>query len=203
MKAKDKIICSPHSSIISILKRLSKINDRSSILLIGPTGTGKELLADYIVENGPRSDKPFRKVNCSGLTNTLIDSQLFGHIKGAFTGAVRDREGLIMEAKGGTLFLDEIGNMPPPSQAKLLRALENGTFTKLGKDEEKTIPDVRFISATNKPEKMIIDLRERFQYQEEIQPLNERPSDIPYLLRSFMENAGFSAVDLPIKLLSR
>ena len=92
MGAKDKIICSPNSRMISILERLSKIPERRSILLIGPTGTGKELLAEYIHETSRRSDKPFIKVNCTGLTDTLIDSQLFGHIKGAFTDAHKERD---------------------------------------------------------------------------------------------------------------
>ena len=164
MEAKNKIICSPNSRMNSILKRLNKIPDNRSILLIGPTGTGKELLENYIFENSSRNGKPHKKMNCTGLTDTLIDSQLFGHVKGAFTGAAKNHKGFIEAAAEGTLFLDEIGNMPPINQGKLLRVLENGTFQKLGETEETQVPNVRFISATNKPEEMNVDLKERFQY---------------------------------------
>ena len=196
MRAKDKIICSPNSRMISILERLNKIPERRSILLIGPTGTGKELLASYIHENSKRSNKSLTRLNCTGLTDTLIDSQLFGHKKGAFTGANKDHIGYIEKSAGGILFLDEIGNMPNSSQAKLLRVIENGKFQKLGEEIVRDVDDVRFISATNKPEKMIVDLKERFRHHIRVPALRSRPSDIPHLLSHFMVEAGFKSVDL-------
>jgi DNA-binding NtrC family response regulator len=119
-----------------------------TVLIRGETGTGKEVLARYIASAGPLAGKPFVSVNCAAMPESLIESELFGHVRGAFTGATTPRRGLFEEAEGGTLFLDEIGTMPLASQAKILRALEDREIKRVG--ENRAIPiDVRFLSATN------------------------------------------------------
>lgn len=118
------------------------------VLLLGPSGTGKEVLAEALHRHSDRSRGPFVRVNCSALTETLVESELFGHVKGSFTGAIADRKGAFEAARGGTLFLDEIGDLPYGLQAKLLRALENGEIRPVGSD--KTVQtDVRIIAATH------------------------------------------------------
>jgi len=119
-----------------------------SVLIDGASGTGKELLARAIHNNSLRRDKSFKPVNCAGLTETLLESELFGHVKGAFTGANADRKGLFEIADQGTLFLDEIGDMPMNMQAKLLRVIEDGVVIPVGSNKP-TVVDVRIISATN------------------------------------------------------
>ena len=198
MQAKDKIIRSPNSEIHSILKYLDKIPYKMSILLTGPTGTGKELLADHIEENNSERKGAFNKINCTGLTGSLADSILFGHVKGAFTGAHKESKGLIELSNEGTLLLDEIGNLPDFIQGKLLRVLEDKKVQKLGDSFSNIVKvDVKFIGATNKPEKMLIDLKNRFDYCVEVPPLRKRPSDIPYLLSHFLESTKFESLDLP------
>ena len=118
------------------------------VLIEGQSGTGKELLARAIHDNSKRFNKPFRPVNCAGLTETLLESELFGHVKGAFTGAANDRKGLFEIADKGTLFLDEIGDMPLNMQAKLLRVIEDGVVVPVGSHKH-VVVDVRIISATN------------------------------------------------------
>ena len=132
--------------IFEVVRRVAPTN--ISVLIEGPSGTGKELLARAIHMNSLRRDKPFKPVNCAGLTETLLESELFGHVKGAFTGANTDRKGLFEVADKGTLFLDEIGDMPLTMQAKLLRVLEDGVVTPVGSNKA-TVVDVRIISATN------------------------------------------------------
>ncbi len=132
--------------IFETLRRVAPTN--ISVLIEGQSGTGKELLARAIHFNSLRWDKPFKPVNCAGLTETLLESELFGHVKGAFTGAANDRKGLFEIADKGTLFLDEIGDMAMNCQAKLLRVIEDGIIIPIGSNKS-TVVDVRIVSATN------------------------------------------------------
>jgi transcriptional regulator with PAS, ATPase and Fis domain len=165
-----------------------------TVLLLGETGTGKELFARAIHGNSQRNGKPFIALNCSAFSKELLESELFGHKVGAFTGAVKDKAGLIEEANGGTLFLDEIGEMNIDLQAKLLRVLETGEFIKVG-DVKSTRIDVRIVSATNKNLQVEVDdgkFREDLFYRLNVfslllPPLRERKKDIPLLARHFMK----------------
>jgi transcriptional regulator with GAF, ATPase, and Fis domain len=132
--------------IFGVLLRVAPTN--IPVLIEGESGTGKELLARAIHDNSRRHDKPFRPVNCAGMVETLLESELFGHAKGAFTGAAADRKGLFEIADKGTLFLDEIGDMPLNMQAKLLRVLEDGVIIPVG-SHKPVVVDIRLISATN------------------------------------------------------
>jgi two-component system response regulator PilR (NtrC family) len=166
----------------------------SRVLITGETGTGKELVARAIHENSHRSMKPFITINCGAFPETLLESELFGYVKGAFTGANENREGLFKAANGGTLFLDEIGNMSLTMQVKLFRVLQEGKVRPIGSNEETEI-DVRIITATNKNlEKAIAagEFREDLFYRLSVipihlPPLRERRDDIPLLVRSFLE----------------
>ncbi|MGC2853987.1 nif-specific transcriptional activator NifA [Novispirillum sp. DQ9] len=167
---------------------------RSTVLLRGESGTGKELVARAIHALSPRKDRPFIKVNCAALPETLLESELFGHERGAFTGATSERKGRFEMASGGTLFLDEIGEISPSFQAKLLRILQEGEFERVG--GTKTIRvDVRLISATNKNLEEAVaagDFRADLYYRINVvpvflPPLREREGDIPRLARHFLE----------------
>jgi DNA-binding NtrC family response regulator len=165
----------------------------TTVLLLGETGTGKELFAKAIHANSKRSGYPFIALNCSSFSQDLLESEIFGHKAGAFTGAIKDKKGLIEEAKGGTLFLDEIGEMNIDLQAKFLRVLETSEFIKLG-DTVPTHSEVRIISATNRDlhrdvaeGKFREDLFYRLNvFNIEIPPLRERKKDIPMLARFFI-----------------
>jgi DNA-binding NtrC family response regulator len=165
-----------------------------SVLIQGESGTGKELLARAIHINSRRSDAEFRPINCAGLSETLLESELFGHVKGAFTGAAADRKGLFEIADQGTLFLDEIGDMPLAMQAKLLRVLEDGVIIPVGSNKPVKV-DVRIISATNSDlarmvseKKMRQDLYFRIKgVSLTIPPLRNRRQDIPDLIYAFLE----------------
>jgi transcriptional regulator with PAS, ATPase and Fis domain len=166
----------------------------SSHLITGETGTGKELVASAIHENSARSQQPFITINCGAFPETLLESELFGYVKGAFTGANDNRQGLFKAANGGTLFLDEIGNMSVPMQLKLFRVLQEGKIRPVGSNEETEI-DVRVIAAANKDlDKAIAagEFREDLYYRLSVIPiqlpaLRERREDIPLLARAFLE----------------
>jgi two-component system response regulator HydG len=169
----------------------------STVFVAGESGTGKELVARAIHEHSKRADKPFIKVNCGAITETLLESELFGHERGAFTGAVKQKLGRFELADGGTLFLDEIGDVPPAMQVKLLRALQEQEFERVG--GESTIKvDVRVISATNKDLQQLVEqgaFREDLFYRLHIIPielpaLRERRDDIPVLVAHFVGKLG-------------
>ena len=179
----------------------------STVLIQGESGTGKEVLARYLHERSDRAEGPFVSINCGALPESLLESELFGHVKGSFTGAVRDKQGLFVAAKGGTFFLDEVGEMSPAIQVKLLRALQEREVIPVGATE--TIPvDVRIIAATNR------DLEEEIRrgafrsdlfYRLNVitlhlPPLRDRPEDVPLLteafLKRFAETRGKAGVRL-------
>lgn len=173
---------------------LDKIKQSESTVLIqGENGTGKELIARAIHYNSPRKDGPFVTVNCSAFNENLLDSELFGHVKGSFTGAVKDKKGLFEAADKGTLFLDEIGDMSPSMQVKLLRVLQEGTLTPVGGTEPKKV-DVRVLAATNKDLKEMTEtgeFREDLYYRINVinltvPPLRDRKEDIPLLVDFFI-----------------
>ena len=168
-----------------------------TVLVGGENGTGKELIARALHFNGPRKDREFVAQNCSALNDNLLESELFGHVKGAFTGAIRDKAGLFKLADGGTFFLDEVGDLSPAMQVKLLRVLQEGTFVPLGETRPEKV-DARIIAASNK------DLRElvaRQKFREdlfyrlhvvalEVPPLRERLDDLPLLVEHFLQRAA-------------
>ena len=181
-------------SMLRIVETLEKVvPTKSNLLLLGESGTGKGLLAELIHCNSPRRDKPFISINCSAIPEGLLESELFGYKKGAFTGAVSDKLGLIPLAHQGTLFLDEIGDMPVNLQAKLLKVLETGEVYPLGDTKHKSV-DIRIISATNtdienrlKEGKFREDLYWRLNVIEiKIPPLRERRDDIEALAKHFI-----------------
>ena len=169
----------------------------TAVLLLGETGVGKEVFAQAIHQAGSRKSKPYIAVNCAAFSKELLESELFGHKAGAFTGALKDKKGLFEEANGGTIFLDELGEMPPELQAKLLRVLENGEYLKVG-ETKITKTDVRIIAATNRKLENEIaaghfraDLFYRIAvFQIPIPPLRERPDDIAALAQHFVEKAA-------------
>jgi len=179
--------------IYNLIESVSKTN--ATVLILGETGSGKDLVARAIHYNSPRVDKPFIKVSCAALPETLLESELFGHKKGAFTGAVRDKPGRFQLADGGTLFLDEVGEIPPSVQVKLLRVLEEQEFEMLG-DTKSTRVNVRVIAATNKDLKVAIKerkFREDLFYRLNVvpiylPPLRERSDDIPLLVEHLIKN---------------
>lgn len=168
-----------------------------SVLITGASGSGKELLANAIHQASPRKNKPFIAINCGALPEQLLESELFGHTKGAFTGAVSKHEGLFQAANGGTLFLDEIGDMPAPLQVKLLRVLQERQIRPVGSTETISV-DVRVISATHRDLEQAMQenqFREDLFYRLNVvnlhlPPLKDRPEDIPPLARYFVEQAA-------------
>ena len=182
----------------AVLEQVSEVAaSGATVLLLGESGTGKELVARAIHWNGPRASSSFVPVNCAAIPDALLESELFGHEKGSFTGATQRRHGLVAEADGGTLFLDEIAEMPLALQAKLLRVLQDRTVRPVGAREE-TAVDVRVICATNRDLQDLVRagrFREDLYYRLAVIPirlpsLRERPEDIPLLAAHFVERAA-------------
>lgn len=204
--SKNRILADPE------MKRIYEIAERAAasdigVLILGETGAGKELLASHVHEKSRRSRKNFLQINCAALSETLLESELFGHEKGAFTGAHSSRAGLLESAEGGTVFLDEVGEMPLATQAKLLRVLEERQIRRLG--STRIIPiDVRFVSATNRnleAEVAVGRFRGDLYYRISgitlnVPPLRERPDEIETLARHFLHEfclrSGIAVPDL-------
>ncbi|HKX46603.1 MAG TPA: sigma-54 dependent transcriptional regulator, partial [Planctomycetota bacterium] len=177
--------------VFDVVRQVAPTN--ATVLILGESGTGKELVAHAIHTNSPRKDRRFVAMNCAALSEGLIESELFGHVKGAFTGAVAANEGRIVYADGGTLFLDEVGDMPLASQAKLLRVLETREVQPVGGNQARKV-DIRLVAATNQDlQKLVRDgrFREDLLYRLkvvsiELPPLREREGDVPLLLDHFL-----------------
>ncbi|HEV2146715.1 MAG TPA: sigma-54 dependent transcriptional regulator [Longimicrobiaceae bacterium] len=179
----------------------------STVLISGESGTGKEVLARYLHERSDRAEGPFVSINCGALPETLLESELFGHTKGSFTGAVRDKQGLFVAAKGGTFFLDEVGEMSPATQVKLLRAVQEREVIPVGATE--TVPiDVRIIAATNRDLEEEIRrgaFRSDLYYRLNVitlhlPPLRERADDVPILVDYFLQRFAKTRGRAPIRL---
>jgi len=188
-------------SISEVFKTVEKVGPtRANILITGESGTGKGMLAEVIHCNSRRRGKPFISINCAAIPENLLESELFGFKKGAFTGATKDKVGLMVMAHEGTLFLDEIGEMPMPLQSKLLKVIETGELLPLG-DTKKKVIDIRIISALNKNIEESIEkkeFREDLYYrlnvvEIKIPPLRERQDDIPILANHFLNELASSA----------
>lgn len=174
------------------------------VLVTGESGTGKEMVATALHANGPRKDKAFVVQNCSAFNENLLESELFGHVKGAFTGAVRDKQGLFEVADGGTFFLDELGEMSPALQVKLLRVLQDGTFLPVGGTKQKKV-DVRIIAATNRNLEEMVEkgtFRQDLYYRLNVvnlrlPPLRERVGDVPLLVQFFVSKIAGKSNQTP------
>jgi DNA-binding NtrC family response regulator len=168
----------------------------AAVMIVGETGTGKEILAQFIHQNSRRSRRRLVPINCAAIPEQLLESEMFGHRKGAFTGADREKMGLLELANGGTLFLDELSEMSMPLQAKMLRVLQDGIVRRVGSEQEDAVVDVRFVSATNRDPREAIRsklLREDLYYrlnvvQITIPSLRDRPEDIPLLANHFLRS---------------
>ena len=198
--------------ILEVAKRVARFD--TSVLITGETGVGKEVLARYVHGLSPRCKRPFVAVNCAALPETLLESTLFGHKAGAFTGATKDQRGLFEEADKGTIFLDEIGDTTPATQLKLLRVLQEQEILRVGESRPRKV-DIRVIAATNRDTKQAVadgKLREDLYYRLEIvhihvPPLRERPEDILPLARHFVgkcaSRLGLSALTVDATCLDR
>ncbi|HEV2231868.1 MAG TPA: sigma-54 dependent transcriptional regulator [Terriglobia bacterium] len=183
-------------SMLEVYKKIAMVSDsRSTVLIYGESGTGKELVAKAIHHNGPRASQNFFAVNCGALPETLLETELFGHVRGSFTGAVENKRGIFEEASGGTVFLDEVSGMSPALQVKLLRTLEEHEVRRVGSNQTIKV-DVRIIAASNR---RLADLVEEGKFREdlyyrlrvieiELPPLRERAEDIPLLVEHFLKD---------------
>jgi len=184
--------------MLDIYKKIAMVADaRSTVLLCGESGTGKELVARAIHYNGPRAAQCFYAVNCGALTESLLETELFGHVRGSFTGAIENKRGIFEEASGGTVFLDEVSEMSPALQVKVLRVIEEGEVRRIGSNEVIKV-DVRIIAASNcnlgervEEGKFRQDLYYRLRVIEmELPPLRERLEDVPLLVEHFLKKFG-------------
>lgn len=190
MVAKSRVM----RQVLEVVERIAPTE--APVLLLGETGTGKGLVARAIHAQSARAAGPFVAVNCAALPESLLESELFGHVKGAFTGATQDRPGLFAEGSGGTLLLDEVGEMPPPLQAKLLHVLESRSVRPVGASRERPV-DVRILAATNRDLRQRVRagaFREDLLYRLEVvpihlPPLRDRPDDLPLLVELFLAEA--------------
>jgi DNA-binding NtrC family response regulator len=185
-----------------------------TVLITGESGTGKERVAEALVRASPRADRPFVRFNCAALSPELVEAELFGHARGAFTGAVRSRPGFFGEADGGTILLDEVGELAPEAQAKLLRVLQEGEVRPVGEEKSRQV-DVRVLAATHRDLEALVKVgkfREDLYYRLNVvrlhvPPLRDRPEDIPPLARHFLERFagrfGLEALRVPDTLLER
>jgi len=180
-------------NIVTTLKQIAPSD--ASVLITGESGTGKELIAQAVHHHSNRSSKPFVPLNCAGLSESILEDELFGHVRGAFTGAEKDREGRFEYANHGTLFLDEIGDMPAAMQAKLLRVLESGEVVRLGSNQPRHV-NVRLVAATHHDlDRLVAEgtFREDLFYRLAVvrlhlPPLRDRRDDIPLLVDHFVEH---------------
>ena len=179
--------------VIDMARSVARTN--ATVFLSGESGTGKELVAQFIHQNSRRSSRPMVSINCAAIPDNLVESEMFGHVAGAFTGAVSDKQGLMEIASGGTLFLDELTEMPIPTQAKLLRVIQDGVIRRVGSTDTDVVAEVRFISSTNEDpaealeeKRLRGDLYYRLRvFPIHIPPLRERPEDIEILAESALD----------------
>ena len=185
-------------AMLEVYKRIAMVSDsRSTVLICGESGTGKELVARAIHHNGPRARQRFFGVNCGALTESLLETELFGHVRGSFTGAVASKTGIFEEASGGTVFLDEVSEMSPALQVKVLRAIEEQEIRRVGSNQDVKI-DVRIVAAGNQNLAQLVeegkfrqDLYYRLRVVEiDLPPLRERAEDIPLLVEHFLKRLG-------------
>ena len=180
-------------SVIDLATKVARTD--ASVFITGESGTGKELVAQYIHFNSRRRSREMVSLNCAAIPEALLESEMFGHVEGAFTGAVREKEGLLEVANGSTLFLDELTELPLPTQAKLLRVLQDGVVRRVGSTKTDAVVNIRFIAATNRDPMRAIDdgsLRKDLHYRLRvvpihIPPLRDRPEDIPVLAARFLD----------------
>lgn len=192
---KQKFQCGTSSAMQKVYQKIEQVaNSKASVLITGETGTGKEVCAHMLHQVSKYKDKPYLSINCAAIPDNLIESELFGHVKGAFTGATQNRQGIASLANGGTLFLDEIGEMNLNLQCKLLRFVETGTFYKVGSSQLEAV-DIRFIWATNrdllseiKAKRFRQDLYYRLKVSSiHLPPLRQRREDILLLAQKFLK----------------
>jgi DNA-binding NtrC family response regulator len=186
------------SAMVALYKKIAMIADsRATVLITGESGTGKELVAKAIHYNGPRARERFFAVNCGGLTEPLLETELFGHVRGSFTGAFENKRGIFEEASGGTVFLDEVSEMSPALQVALLRAIEDQQIRRVGSIQSVKV-DVRLIAASNRHLARLVEqekFREDLYYRLRVIELNlpalrERSEDIPLLVEHFLKQLG-------------
>ncbi len=196
-------------AMIALQRSIARVaTSTAPALILGESGTGKDLVARAIHAQGPRSDRPFVAVNVAAIPEQLLESELFGHVRGAFTGATESRRGLVVEANGGTLFLDEIGDMPIALQAKLLRVLQSGEVRPVGADAVRIV-DVRVVAATHRDLPALVasgrfraDLFFRIHVLPiTVPPLRDREGDVPMLARHFLRRAQLRTPSSPVRAL--